>query len=189
MKPKTRKEEIIQVAAKLFKNKGYNAVTMRDLAKALGIKAASLYNHIDSKQAILQNIILNIAEDFTQGMDSVLEQENSSIDKLRALIGLHVRIAVNNPDGLAALNSDWMHLEGRLNYYLELRNDYENNFRKIIETGIQNNEIKRIDVEVVLFSMLSTLRNLYLWIPKKEHVDQQELLNSLTVILIKGINK
>ncbi len=43
MKKETRKEEIVRVAAKLFKEKGYSAVTMRDLATEMGIKAASLY--------------------------------------------------------------------------------------------------------------------------------------------------
>ena len=61
MQKETRKEEILRVAARLFKNKGYSAVTMRDLATDMGIKAASLYNHISSKQAILQEIVLAIA--------------------------------------------------------------------------------------------------------------------------------
>ncbi len=46
MKKETRKQEIVRKAAKLFKEKGYSAVTMRDIAKDMGIKAASLYNHI-----------------------------------------------------------------------------------------------------------------------------------------------
>ena len=50
MKPSERKQEILTAAAQLFKAKGYSAVTMRDLAQALDIKAASLYNHIKSKQ-------------------------------------------------------------------------------------------------------------------------------------------
>ena len=49
-KPETRKEEIVRTAEMLFKQKGYSAVTMRDIAQAMGIKAASLYNHIQSKQ-------------------------------------------------------------------------------------------------------------------------------------------
>ncbi|NND10648.1 MAG: helix-turn-helix transcriptional regulator, partial [Flavobacteriaceae bacterium] len=68
MKPETRKQEIINTSAKLFKEKGFSAVTMRDLAQAMGIKAASLYNHINSKQEILTNIIISIAEEFTKGM-------------------------------------------------------------------------------------------------------------------------
>jgi len=58
MKVETRKKEIIKTATMLFKEKGYSAVTMRDIAKALGIKAASLYNHINSKQHILRDIIM-----------------------------------------------------------------------------------------------------------------------------------
>ena len=46
MNPSPRKLEIISVASTLFKEKGYSAVTMRDIAKVMGIKAASLYNHI-----------------------------------------------------------------------------------------------------------------------------------------------
>jgi AcrR family transcriptional regulator len=189
MKKETRKEEIVRIAAGLFKRRGFSAVTMRDLAKAVDMQAASLYNHIDSKQGILQDIIIEIAEDFTAGMTEVLAQKSSSVRKLEALIALHARIAVENPDGLAALNTDWMHLEEKLDYYLQLRNDYENNFRTIIKSGIENKEIKEIDVEVVLFSMLSTLRSLYLWIPKKELLNQNDLIENLCTVLIEGINK
>ncbi len=188
-KTESRKDEIIRVAAKLFKEKGYSAVTMRDLASAMGIKAASLYNHISSKQEILQNLILSIAEQFTNGMVSILGKQTSNFSKLEDLIRLHTKIAHDNPNGLSALNSDWMHLEEKLSYYLQLRNDYEHNFRIIIESGIANDEFKPVSVDVVLFSMLSTLRNLYLWIPKKENVDQEKLVSELTQTLIKGINK
>ena len=49
MNPTPRKLEIITIASALFKDKGFSAVTMRDIAKAMGIKAASLYNHIKNK--------------------------------------------------------------------------------------------------------------------------------------------
>jgi AcrR family transcriptional regulator len=188
MKKETRKQEITRIAAKLFKQKGYSAVTMRDLATAMGIKAASLYNHIDAKQTILQDIIIAIAEDFTNGMNRIMQSDCNSIEKLEQIIELHVKIAIENSDGLAALNSDWMHLENQLDYYLKLRQDYENNYIQIIETGILNKEIKNIKPDIVMFTMLSTLRSLYLWIPKKGSVNQKELSNSLSQILISGIN-
>ena len=53
----------------------------------------------------------------------------------------------------------------------------------VIATG----ELAKANSEVVLFSILSTLRNLYLWIPKKEDVNPQELSNNLSQILINGI--
>ena len=72
LKTPTRKEEIIKSAAQLFLERGYSAVTMRDLAKELGIKAASLYNHISSKHEILESLIISVAEEFTVGMNQIL---------------------------------------------------------------------------------------------------------------------
>ena len=101
MKTETRKEEIIRVAAELFKEKGYSAVTMRDLAKAMGIKAASLYNHINSKQDILNTIIISLAKDFTDGMQLIQSSQNSCLDKLKLIIELHVNISSQNIYGMA----------------------------------------------------------------------------------------
>ena len=189
MKLETRKEEIIKTATKLFKEKGYSAVTMRDIAKAMGIKAASLYNHINSKQDILTNIIISLAEEFTNGMKTVLLSNVSNIEKLELIVALHVNITATNTHGMASLNNDWMHLEEQLEYYLELRGSYENNFRNILQEGVQNNEIINSNLEIMLFSMLSTLRSLYLWIPKKEDLNTEELTKNLSHILINGINK
>ncbi|MFD2824391.1 TetR/AcrR family transcriptional regulator [Lacinutrix iliipiscaria] len=189
MKAETRKDEIIKTAAKLFKEKGYSAVTMRDLATAMGIKAASLYNHINSKQEILKEIIISLAEEFTDGMEIIKALNESSLNKLSLIIALHIKISSQNIYGMASLNNDWMHLEDQLNYYLKLRTDYEDNFRNIIKAGIINKEILNDNPDVMLFSMLSTLRSLYIWIPKKEDLNQDQLAQSLSKVLIQGISK
>ena len=82
-----------------------------------------------------------------------------------------------------------MHLEEQLDYYLELRDTYEANFRSILQEGIESNEIINSNLEIMLFSILSTLRSLYLWIPKKEELDTKELIENLNHVLINGINK
>lgn len=189
MKQETRKEEIIRVAAKLFKEKGYSAVTMRDLAAEMGIKAASLYNHINSKQAILNTIIISLAEEFTAGMKLIQSSDENCIGKLKQIIELHVKISSKNIYGMASLNNDWMHLEEQLDYYQKLRIDYEDDFRAILKKGIESGEIVNANPEVMMFSILTTLRSLYIWIPKKEDLNLIELSNTLNQILIKGINK
>ena len=189
MKHLERKKEIIGCAAMLFTEKGYSAVTMRDIAKAVGIKAASLYNHISSKEEILTYIIISLAEEFTNGMEVILNSNNTSVDKLKLIIGLHVSITTKNQYGMASLNTDWMHLEEKLEYYLQLRKNYEDNFRTIIEQGVQNNELKEGNLDIMLFSILSTLRSLYVWIPNKDNIQINKLSDQISVVLLHGIDK
>ncbi len=125
----------------------------------------------------------------TEGMKLIQSSNHSCIIKLKAIIELHVRISSQNIYGMASLNNDWMHLEEKLEYYQKLRIDYEDDFRAILKHGIASGEILTVNPEVMMFSILTTLRSLYIWIPKKEDLNLEELSNTLNQILIKGINK
>jgi AcrR family transcriptional regulator len=188
MKPTDRKTEIITIAAQLFKEKGYSAVTMRDIAQAMDIKAASLYNHIKSKQEILVLIVIEIAEEFTSTMLQIVNSEETTIQKIEKVIQLHIDITLRNSDALACLNNDWMHLaDAELDYFIKMREEYEANFRTIIKNGIANGEIKNLNVEVIIFSTLSTLRTLYLWYGKKKTINPSVLKSNMIEVLLNGI--
>ena len=64
----TRKEEIQIAAAKLFGEKGFAASSVRDIAKSVGLGAASLYNHMGSKDELLTSICFRCANNFLEGM-------------------------------------------------------------------------------------------------------------------------
>lgn len=187
MKP-TRKQEIIQVAASLFKEKGYSAVSMRDIAQAMDIKAASLYNHISGKQEILSSLIVKVAEEFTSEMLTIVSAPLTPLQKIKKVIEIHIDITVNYSENIATLNNDWMHLEGDdLNRVVGMREAYEENFRNIIKQGISQGDIKPNHPEVILFSILSTLRTLYLWNEKRGKMDVNILKKDMVAVLINGI--
>lgn len=183
-----RKQQIITTAAQLFKARGYSAVTMRDLAAAMDMKAASLYNHIQGKQEILTYLILEVAGKFAAGMEAVKNDKGSAFAKAEKLIALHIKIAVEYTDALAVLNTDWMHLEGKdYDAYMDLRKNYERDFKAILKRGMDSGEFKVLSVDTLLFNLLSTLRSIYLWIPKKSATEVADLKTELPVILLTGI--
>ena len=187
MKP-DRKTEIIAISAKLFKEKGYSAVTMRDIANALNIKAASLYNHIKSKHEILVSMIISIAERYTTTITQIVASEANAVEKLEQVIQLHIDITVENPDALAALNNDWMHLpKTELQHFLAMREAYEEHFRTIIKSGIASGELSDHNAEIIIFSMLSTLRTLYLWYGRKKDFAPDVLKANLREVLLHGV--
>lgn len=188
MKTRSRKKEIIDVASQLFKEKGYNAVSMRDIAQEMGIKAASLYNHITGKQEILSTIILEVAEKFTNGMNKVMMEKSSSVLKIQKIIELHIGITINYSEGMATLNNDWMHLNDTdRKEFIKMREKYEESFRQIIKQGIKDQEIQPRHPEVILFSILSTLRTLYLWYQKRGKLDANILKKDMVEVFLNGI--
>jgi hypothetical protein len=81
-----------------------------------------------------------------------------------------------------------MHLtDDDLIYFIKMRNDYEESFRQIIKTGIANGEIKNLNIEVIIFSTLSTLRTLYLWYGKKKTIKPEVLKANMIQVLLNGI--
>lgn len=64
MRQEDTKQRILDKALELFSAKGYDSVSVGDIAKAVGIKAPSLYNHFPSKQAIFNAIVESTSEKY-----------------------------------------------------------------------------------------------------------------------------
>ena len=186
----TRKEEILQTTSDLFNLKGFAAVSMRDIAKEVGIKPASIYHHVASKQEILSEIIMSIAQEFMNGIEKISNSTQTPITKLEAIIDLHVDLSIKYLSGMGCLNSEWIHLDDvNRKSFINMRGEYEERFRYIIVEGIKNGSLNDHNVEAILFSILSTLRNLFVWHIRKDKMKPSELKKQMKLILLKGIVK
>lgn len=184
----TKKEVIKQHAARLFRLKGYKATSMRDIAQEVGMEAASLYNHISNKQEILAELMMHIAELFTDGMENIQKSSLSPREKMERLIALHIRYTVEKPDAVAIITSEWVHLEEpNHKKYLLLRSAYEQNIQSIIEKGMKEKQFAKVDSKIAAFSILSTLRWLYSWYHQQDHTNPVELEQKMIQCLVDGI--
>jgi len=81
-----------------------------------------------------------------------------------------------------------MHLtDSDLDYFIKMRNDYEDNFRTIIKKGIEDGEIKNYNLDVIIFSILYTLRTLYIWYNKTNKLSSKSLTDNMIKVLLNGI--
>lgn len=187
---KTKRQIILSTAAILFRQKGYAATTMRDLANAVGVKAASLYNHIKSKQDILADLLMSIAHRFVQGMSEIKNSGQTPSQKIDALIALHVKITTEETDAISLITQEWRHLEEPVfSEFMEMRNNYEGNFKTILEEGIKKGELNQVHPDIALFSILSTMRWLYVWYSENEEMSSEELQKQLKSCVIDGLRK
>lgn len=71
MKQEDTRQRILDEALELFSAKGYDSVSVGEIAKAVGIKAPSLYNHFPSKQAIFDAIVESTAAQYAADTDKI----------------------------------------------------------------------------------------------------------------------
>ena len=183
-----RKEEIHTAAARLFGEKGFSKCSVRDIAQEVGIGAASLYNHMGSKDELLISICFKCAEKFLDGMRKIDVPQRAPEGKIRDLIRLQIRIALNEKSSLTVFNDEWKHLpEPYLSEFLELRRTYETAYLRILRQGIDLRIFKPVDANLMYQTILSSLRWLHLPTAKKINQSEDEVTEQITSIILKGI--
>ncbi|MCX2740162.1 TetR/AcrR family transcriptional regulator [Pontibacter anaerobius] len=185
----SRKEQIERTATALFKTKGYSATSMRDLATALGIEAASIYSHIKSKEEILQRVCFRMAQEFFEAIDAAEEAGGSATDRLKRAIAAHVQVLTHNKEASAVFLHEWRHLsEPLLGTYLALRDKYEARFREIIRAGVKNGEFAVPDEKFAALTILSGLNWTHTWYKPEGKMTPAEIAENLSEMLLNGLS-
>ncbi len=186
----SRKDQIIQTAAKLFRVKSYEAASMRDIASELGIEAASLYSHIKSKDEILEIICFRKAEEFLNAIAEVNDIYFDAEEKLRMAIKNHVRIIASDLDAATVFLREWRYLSpDKLKEFVSFRHKYENEFRIIIHQGENENVFDTVDVKFAVLTILSAVNWIVEWYNPKGNMTPEEIADNLTVFILTGLKK
>ncbi|MCH5716328.1 TetR/AcrR family transcriptional regulator [Niabella hibiscisoli] len=144
-KKSAKKELILTTAAAMFRERGFAASSMRDLAEKIGIEAASLYNHIQSKAQILEEIVDGVSEECKVHLDNLEKSNSTSLEKIESLIRFHTKMMMNRFEEYSVMVSQWMHLDGdKLVHFATHRRDYVKRMEAIVEAGIQKGELKSL---------------------------------------------
>lgn len=184
----SKKDLILQKAALMFREKGFAATSMRDLAETVGIEAASLYNHIQSKSEILQDITFRMANDCNVHLDSLDDNGMTSTQKIESLIRFHVQMMINRFEDYYVMVNEWIHLsEPYLTNFSAQRRNYVQKMENIIQEGINNKEMKAVIPYVAVLTILSSVRGLEFWHRSRQRITPEEMEDNMVNHLINGL--
>jgi AcrR family transcriptional regulator len=186
----SRKDVILQKAAILFKQKGFKAASMRELAEVVGVEAASLYNHIKSKNELLHEICFSVANKYNENIERIESQPTSALQKVEQLLRFHISSMVEDFDEVFVSDREWKYLsEPYLSNFQNQRRTYRKRFAAIVDDGIKKKEIKKIDPTTAVLIMLHAISGIESWHRSKQKISGTELEENMITILVGGLKK
>jgi len=160
----TRRQQLDEVASALFRERGYAATSVREIARALDLQGASLYTHMASKEDLLWSIVWRVAERFRTTVEPLAEGPGTPEARLRAMIAAHVAIVAGEREHAAVFLHEWRFLGPERKADIAARRDaYEARFRNVIAAGMRDGTFRNGDAAVTARALLSSLNGIPAW--------------------------
>ncbi|HEX9045218.1 MAG TPA: TetR/AcrR family transcriptional regulator, partial [Candidatus Limnocylindrales bacterium] len=156
-----REAELLRAATRLFRERGFHATSMQDLAEALAMNRGSLYHYIESKDDLLWTIVVDALDRLTAAVAPALEpcdgaEPRSSAARLRAAIRAHLAFAAENRDEMSLVQVELRALTpDRRQALIAKRDAYEALWRGAIEEAIADGSLRMTDVRLAGIAILS----------------------------------
>jgi len=177
-----------RTAAQIFRDRGFDATSVSDIARALGLTKAGLYHHFESKEALLFEIM-------SFGLDKVRDEVLTPIrgirdpeERLRQLIVRHARITTRGQGAVAHLGDEIRALppgarrqiEQRMRIYLDLLRDTLDELRSA-------GRLRRIDPTVAAFSVIGMILWLPRWFRQDGRLTQEQVADGIASLALGGL--
>ena len=184
-----RKQEILAVAQELFSQQGYAATSIRDLAKVLEIKPASLYSHYDSKEEILWEIALRGAQEFLDAVRPIAAQPLAPNLLIEEMVAAHVQVIIRHKDVSAIFFKEWKRLsEPRRSEYGELIQTYEEIFSQVIQQGMDAGLFSPLPPKFVTSMLLASINWIQHWYQENGPMRPTEVAKHCQRFILSGLS-
>src|SRR3954471_7210574 len=184
----SRRVEICRTAAQIFRDRGYDATSVSDIARALGLTKAGLYHYFDSKEALLFEIM-------TYGLERVRDEVllpareiRDPEERLRQIVLRHARITTDGRGAVAHLGDELRALpaagrrqiEERLRFYVDL-------IRGTLEELKDAGRLRDVDPTVAAFSLLGMILWLPRWFRQDGRLSQDTVAREIAAFALGGL--
>jgi AcrR family transcriptional regulator len=187
----TRRQAIEGVASDLFRERGYAATSIRDIARALSVQGASLYAHVTSKEDVLWAIVDRAATRFEAAAERAeaeaqAHRPGDAAEAIAALVEAHVDVLTAEVDEAAVFFNEWRSLgEERRRQILDRRDAYQARFRRHVEAGIAVGAFAMTDPGIATSSILSAVNGVAAWYDPNGRLPADRIADHLVDLVLR----
>ena len=187
---RSRREELLRIAAGLFADNGFHNTTVRDIADAAGILSGSLYHHFDSKEAMVDEILSTFQAELFAAYDEILASSMSPRERIEAAVRLSFEAIDQHHDEVAIFQNEADQL-GRLERfgYLAERNEQSRQvWLRLLKDGVEAGALRGdLDVELAYRFIRDTVWVAVRWYRPGGKLKPDQIADQYLTILLDGI--
>ena len=184
---KLTKPKISEIALNLFAERGYAAVSMRQIASKVGLQVGALYNYFPDKQTILSELLINHMENLLKTWDKQKLPKKS--DKLlEFFVDFHIEFHLNRPEEVFIAYMELRNLNPVNFQKIEkLRNKYESILSEILTVGVKDNLFSCKETKVTSLAIIGMLKEVNTWYKKGGKISVPEVKRIYQEIVLKAV--
>ncbi len=186
----TRRGELLDIAAKLFAERGFKNTTVRDIADAAGILSGSLYHHFDSKEAMVDELLDSFQTELWAEYDAIEASDRTPREKLEAVVRVSFDAIDQHHSEVAIFQTDATYLATFERFaYLEERNvRFRDLWTGLLRDGVVSGELRAdLDVELVYRFLRDTVWVAVRWYRPGGDMTPAQVADQYLHILLEGI--
>lgn len=182
------KQELRSHAQRLFAKHGYDGVSMRDIAGSVGIRQSAIYNHFQSKQHLLVDLMVNHMHVMLDAMRVAIDFTATPKAQLESFARFHVNFQIDYSDAvfIAYMELRSLEDEGHASVVV-LRDQYEQTLRGILDAGIEAGDFVVSNSSVVARGLLAMMTGVTVWYRPDGDLTRDEVTESYIATVLRAV--
>jgi AcrR family transcriptional regulator len=185
-----RQNELLNIAADLFADRGYNATTVRDIADAAGILSGSLYHHFDSKESMIDTILSSFIDQTLAQYEGVVAEGKGPTETFEGLVRASLDSMVGSRSAILIYQNEarFLAAQPRFSYLRDAHRRFERIWTDVLKEGIAAGEFRdTIDPKLVYRLILDKVWAAPRWYRPGGSLKPARIIEQYTAVLIDGV--
>ena len=184
------RDDILEAAAQVFRQKGFHGASMANIAEAVNLQKASLYHHVSSKQEILFEILDRALELLLERISPIARLDLPADERLCRMICEYLQILAENTDLSAVLLFEHRSLEGRQHArHVPNRDKFEALWREVLHDGVRARQFECDDIPLTARAILGIMNWTITWYRPNGALTIQQIADHYSSLLLNGLLK
>jgi AcrR family transcriptional regulator len=183
------RDRVVDVAVKVFTERGYDGTSMADIARALGVHKSSIYHHVASKEQLLEEAVKRALNALHGMLAEPGATEGSAVERLRYVVGRTVEIMVRQLPEVTVL----LRIRGNTpteRWAIARRREFDRAVQRIVANAIADGDLRSdIDTALVTRLIFGMSNSVTEWYQPGGRLSARDMASAIEAVIFEGLRR